>query len=85
MPPPRPLAQRLGAILWPSFLLAGVGTMLIFAYFDPRELAHLLDPGFNINRESGYALGFFLLWIITCASSALTWLLLRPAARINQQ
>ena len=29
--PPRPMAQRLGAILWPSFFAAGVATMAFFA------------------------------------------------------
>ena len=30
--PPRPLAQRVGAIAWPSFFAAGVATMVFFAF-----------------------------------------------------
>ena len=33
--PPRPLVQRVGAILWPSFFAAGVATMVFFAFVDP--------------------------------------------------
>ena len=84
VPPPRPLVQRLGAILWPAFLMAGVGTMVLFGLYDPMDLAQLLDPDFEISRRAGYALGFFALWLMTTATSTLTWLLLRPPARINR-
>ena len=33
--PPRPLAQRVGAVLWPSFFAAGVSTMWFFAFNTP--------------------------------------------------
>ena len=36
--PPRPMAQRIGAILWPSFFAAGVATMVFFAFVDPLAL-----------------------------------------------
>lgn len=82
-PPPRPLAQRLGAILWPAFLMAGVGCMVLFGLYDPLDLAQLLDPDFMISRPAGYALGFFCLWVMTSFSSMLTWFLLRPKARFS--
>jgi hypothetical protein len=81
--PPRPLAQRLGAILWPSFFAAGVATMFLFAHFDPLELRDLAMPGLDISRGTAYTIGFFLLWACTAASSLFTWLLLRPASRFN--
>jgi hypothetical protein len=37
--PPRPLAQRIGAIAWPSFFAAGVATMVFFAFVDPLACA----------------------------------------------
>lgn len=83
IPPPRPLVQRLGAILWPAFLLAGLGSMVLFGLYDPLVLAELLDPPLQISRYAGYAIGFFCLWAMTTASSFLTWLLLRPAARFR--
>ncbi len=37
--PLRPLPQRLGAILWPSFFAAGIATMVCFAFVDPLDPA----------------------------------------------
>jgi len=82
--PLRSWSQKLGAILWPSFFAAGVATMVCFAFFDPLELLALVAPGHTISRETGYALGFFLFWAATCASSLFTWILLRPASRFNR-
>lgn len=83
--PPRPLAQRLGAILWPSFFAAGVATMVCFAFVDPLTLRDATFPELAISRELGYTLGFFLFWSATAASSLFTWILLRPASRFNRQ
>ena len=82
--PRRALGQKLGAILWPSFFAAGVGTMVLFALFDPEELIQLVLPGYEGGRELGYTMGFFLLWIATASSSLFTWILLRPASRYNR-
>lgn len=82
--PPRPLVQRLGAILWPSFFSAGVATMVFFAMVDPLMLRAITWPDLPISRELGYSIGFFLFWIATAASSLFTWLLLRPAHRLNR-
>ncbi len=81
--PPRPLAQRLGAILWPSFFAAGVATMVFFAFIDPLELRDLTFPNLAISREFGYTLGFFTFWLATASSSLFTWILLRPSSRFN--
>ncbi len=69
-------AIRLSAILWPSFLLAGVATMIFFAFIDPHELNLISFPGIEFSRELGYSLGFFLFWLISAASSYLTAVLL---------
>lgn len=82
--PPRPLAQRLGAILWPSFFAAGVATMVFFALVDPLALRDITFPRLVLTREAGYAIGFFLFWAATAASSLFTWVLLRPASRFNR-
>ena len=81
--PPRPLAQRLGAILWPSFFAAGVCTMVFFALVDPLALREITFPQLQISRGAGYTVGFFMFWIATAASSLFTWILLRPASRFN--
>ena len=83
-PPPRPLAQRVGAIAWPSFFAAGVATMVFFAFVDPLVLRDMTFPELPISRELGYTVGFFMFWVATAASSLFTWILLRPASRFNK-
>ena len=82
--PPRSIAQRLGAIAWPSFFAAGVSTMVFFAFIDPLALRDITWPGLNMSRELGYTIGFFMFWLATASSSLFTWLLLRPASRFNK-
>ena len=82
--PPRPMAQRIGAILWPSFFAAGVATMVFFAFVDPLALRDMTFPELAVSRELGYTIGFFAFWSATAASSLFTWLLLRPASRFNR-
>ena len=82
--PPRPLAQRIGAIASPSFFAAGVATMVFFAFVDPLTLRDMTVPDLAISREFGYTLGFFMFWLATAASSLFTWILLRPASRFNR-
>ncbi len=81
--PPRPLAQRIGAILWPSFFAAGVATMVFFAFVDPLQLRDVTFPDWPLTRELGYTLGFFMFWLVTASSSLFTWILLRPSSRFN--
>ncbi|MBT6731519.1 MAG: hypothetical protein HOA79_00805, partial [Acidiferrobacteraceae bacterium] len=33
-----PVMQRVIAVLWPSFFMAGAATIIFFAIFDPYEL-----------------------------------------------
>lgn len=81
---PRPMAQRIGAILWPSFFAAGVATMVFFAFVDPLALRDMTFPHIEISRGLGYSIGFFMFWLATAASSLFTWILLRPASRFNK-
>ena len=82
--PPRPMIQRIGAILWPSFFAAGVATMVFFAFIDPIQLRDISFANIPINREAGYTIGFFMFWLATASSSLFTWILLRPASRFNK-
>ncbi len=72
---PLPRAQRWGAVIWPSFFSAGVATMVFFAFFDPVELARLAWVDVEIDRKTGYTVGFFLFWACTFASSLFTSIL----------
>ena len=80
--PSRPLVQRVGAILWPSFFAAGVATAVFFAALDPLDLAAISFPGHELSRELGYTIGFFMFWACTASSSLFTWLLLGPPSRL---
>jgi hypothetical protein len=79
-PAPPTAVQRWGAILWPSFFAAGVATMVFFALFDPEDLGRLTWVVDEIDRKTGYTIGFFLFWACTFSSSLFTTILLRPDA-----
>jgi hypothetical protein len=81
--PPRPLAQRLGAILWPSFFGAGVASMVLFAFVDPLDLAAISFPGLEISRQLGYTIAFLGFWAGFASACTFTWLLLRPTSRFG--
>ena len=81
--PPRPLVQRLGAILWPSFFAAAMATVVFFIFVDPLVLRDITFPELDITRMGGYTIAFFMFWGATAASSLFTWILLRPVSRFN--
>lgn len=72
-----PTIQRVVAILWPSFLTAGVATILFFAYFDPQLLMQISGYGY-VSRMGGYTVGFFLFWLLTSSTCVLTCYFQRP-------
>jgi len=75
-----PVIQRVIAILWPSFLMAGVATIMFFTAFDPQML--LMDTRFaDLSRLGAYSIGFFLFWMLTSASCILTCYFQRPCAQ----
>lgn len=73
--------RSLGVILWPSFLTAGVATMVFFANVDPQTLRYETLPDWEIGRKLGYTLGFLMFWAVCAASSALSVWLFSPARR----
>lgn len=70
-------------ILWPSFLVAGLGEVIFFTVFDPKELYLFGEPS-SLSRLAVYSIGFFLCWAFAAASSALTCLLQRGAEEVNR-
>jgi hypothetical protein len=74
-----PKCQKMISILWPSFLTAGVATVLFFATFDPVTL--LQETRFaETSRLAAYSIGFFLFWLLTSSSCALTCYFRRPCS-----
>jgi len=70
-------------ILWPAFIVGGIGEVLFFTVFDPQEL-YLFGEATSLSRLAVYSIGFFLCWAFAAASSALTVFLARPAREVNR-
>jgi hypothetical protein len=79
-----PLIQRIIAVLWPSFLTAGLATALFFTVFDPLDLAALTDYP-DISRTGAYTIGFFLFWLLTSSTCALTCYFQQPCDSIKSK
>ena len=77
-------AQRIISILWPSFLTAGLATILFFTAFDPQLIVAVSGLG-EISRLGGYSVGFFLFWLLTATSCSLTCFFQRPCAAVDNQ
>ena len=77
--------QAVATVVWISFLIAAIATMLFFALFDPVELGKTIDPGIEIGRQAGYAIGFFFFWILAALCSGITAWLVRTAPKRDQQ
>jgi hypothetical protein len=76
--PPR--ARDVGVIAWCSFLAAGAGTMVTFAFFDPASIPLDAVPMFWQSRPALYAIGFFLFWGMAAFSAALTLYMVRTSS-----
>lgn len=70
-------------ILWPSFLVGGIGEVIFFTVFDPKEL-YLFGEPTSLSRLAVYSIGFFLCWAFAAASSALTCFFMRSASEVNR-
>ncbi len=75
--------QSIAAVLWPSFLAAGIATTLFFAFFDPMAVAEC--RGEEVSRMGAYTIGFFLFWAISAASSCATQYFLKPCDLVNRK
>jgi len=75
-----PLIQRVVAILWPSFITAGIATVLFTTAFDPAEI--FID--YDISRLGIYTICFFLFWSFGVITEAATCYFLKPCETINK-
>jgi len=83
-PPPRSWRRRqrdIGYAGWASFLMACVATGVFFASVDPDVLSQNNTLGWEISRQTGYAIGFFGFWLLTAATSVLVIWLVRTENR----
>ena len=59
--------QKWMAVLWPSFLMAGVAEGVFFSLVNPQEL-YLLGAEVAYPPIATYSLGFFAFWLLCAAS-----------------
>jgi hypothetical protein len=82
-------AHRVALVLWPSFVVGGIGTVCFFSLFDPATLPFSdallpFDEGrLGQSRLLVYSVGFLVFWMSAAASSWLTSFLQRPPSDIN--
>ncbi len=72
-----PTIQRLSALLWPSFLCAGLATVVFFTALDPVSVLEC-EGAPPLGRTAAYSLGFFGFWLICLVSSTATSYFLKP-------
>ncbi|MEJ2362533.1 MAG: hypothetical protein P8Z75_14160 [Gammaproteobacteria bacterium] len=78
-----PRIQQIVAVMWPSFVTAGIATILFFTAFDPEVI--LPASGYpGVSRTAGYSIGFFCFWLLTASSCALTCYFQRPCEDLNK-
>ena len=75
-----PSIQRVVAILWPSFIAAGVATVLFTTAFDPAVI--FID--YDISRLGSYTICFFLFWSFGAVTATATCYFLKPCETINK-
>ncbi len=69
-----PAVQKWIAILWPSFLVAGIETIVFFTLFDPQNVF----AEYEVSRIGAYSIGFLLFWVFAILPSILTMYFARP-------
>lgn len=69
-----PTIQKWIAVLWPSFLVAGVETVVFFTLFDPQYVF----AEYDISRTGAYSVGFFLFWAFAIMPCVLTMYFAKP-------
>ncbi|PCJ87113.1 MAG: hypothetical protein COA54_06300 [Thiotrichaceae bacterium] len=76
-----PLIQRVVAILWPSFIMAGIATILFTTAFDPAVI--FID--YDISRIGGYSVFFFLFWLFGAITATATCYFLKPCEALSKR
>lgn len=80
MPGGIPLIQRAVAILWPSFITAGIATVILTTALDPQSLFIEYD----ISRFGGYSICFLIFWLFGMFTAMSTCFFLMPCSVFNK-
>ncbi|MBL8350115.1 MAG: hypothetical protein JNL87_07340 [Burkholderiaceae bacterium] len=73
------------AILWPSFIMAGVLEMLVFVLVDPAGLHGLDGEQLPLSANAIYTLAFFVFWGVISIAGVMTRLLEGDPEHINRE
>ena len=76
--------KRVMWIVWPTFLVACVLEMMVFAMVDPADLNWWGQP-IGLSRQGVYTVSFFVFWVLAGVSSACTSLLSHSPLEVNQE
>ena len=76
------MKQKMMWIAWPAFLMAGVLELLVFAVIDPQDM-HWFGHPLELSRQGIYTVSFFVFWLATSVSGALTILLAMSPDEVN--
>jgi hypothetical protein len=68
--------RRCLQILWPSFLMAGVTEVLVFAVVDPGDLRWFGGEVIGWSRSATYTASFLIFWFTISMASSITALLM---------
>jgi hypothetical protein len=63
--------QKWMAILWPSFLMAGIAVGVFFSLVNPQEF-YLMGKMVDYSTIATYSIGFLGFWALCAVSSWLT-------------
>ncbi|MBB4841885.1 hypothetical protein HNP55_000380 [Paucibacter oligotrophus] len=66
------LARWAMAVIWPSFVMAGVMEALVFAVIDPSDLSWFGAERMALSRQAIYTLSFLIFWLLLCLSSSVS-------------
>jgi len=68
--------RRLAVVIWSSFLVAAVQTMVFFAIFEPELLGQLSTWSVDLTAMQGYTIGFTFFWVFNLITAVLVGLVL---------
>lgn len=73
-----PAPQRVAAVLWITFLMAGIATGAFFSAIDPQELKYCVSFP-EVSRIGAYTIGFLLFWLLSASSALIAVFFVYPA------
>ena len=69
------LAQRVGVVAWPAFVVAGLIEMFVFAFVEPASLHTLTGAALELSATAVYSVAFLVFWALVASACAVAlWL-----------